>query len=363
MPKELVILGYSASVHVARWAKGMSQSGYNVTVISCGGKDIDDVKTVIFGEKSGPVNYFRYLNQVRREIKKINPTILHAFQVTGYGHWGAFPTPFPKILTAMGSDIIITARKSPIHKSYIQSIIRKYDRLTAASRFLKDQVESASTKAAERVSIVPFGVDLPSESKIHSNGGEPMRLVYMKYLLPVYGPDILLKALAILKEKEIVVHLDMYGIGRDEVKLKKMAADLGIDGILSFKGWLETNLVAARYLDYDIMVMPSRSESFGVAAVEALASGLPVIASRIGGIPEIIIDGETGILIDPENPEALADAIMTLAGDFKMRHRMGTAGRKYVSRKFQWDECLRQMLHIYDKLLAEKEMRNGNSIL
>ncbi len=363
MAKSLVILGHSDSVHIVRWAKGMARSGYEVTVISCGGKEIDGIKTLIFGEKSGAVNYFRYLNQVRQEIKRINPTILHSFQVTGYGHWGAFPTTCPKILTAMGSDIIITARKSVIHKSYIQSIIRKYDRLTASSRFLKEQVESASAGAAGRVSVVPFGVDLPSESKTYANGGDTVRLVYMKYLLPVYGPDILIKAMVILKENKFPVQLDMYGTGREEANLKKMAVDLGVENLLVFKGWLEPNLVARRYFDYDIMVMPSRSESFGVAAVEAMASGLPVIASRVGGIPEIIIDGETGLLVEPENPTALAQAIMTLVRDIKVGQKMGQAGRKYVSQKFQWDESLRLMLHIYDKLLAEKEMKNGNSVL
>ncbi|SYZ74197.1 putative Glycosyl transferase family 1 [Candidatus Zixiibacteriota bacterium] len=363
MPRKLVILGYSASVHVTKWAEGLSRSGYDVTVLSCGGKEIDGIRTIIFGEKSGPFNYFRYLTQVRHEIRKINPAILHAFQVTGYGHWGAFSSAFPKVLTAMGSDIIITARKSLLHKSYVQSIIRRYDRLTASSRYLKEQVESASAKAIERVSVVPFGVEIPEEFKSYSNGTDAIRLVYMKYLLPVYGPDILLKALAIVKKSGLSVQLDMYGTGREEAKLKTMAADLNIAESVMFRGWLEPKMVAGAYRDYDIMVMPSRSESFGVAAVEALASGLPVIGSRIGGIPEIIIDGQTGILVEPENSEALAEAIMTLARDSKLRYRMGQAGRKFVTEKFHWDESLRLMLHIYDRLLVEREMKNGSSVL
>ncbi len=352
--RKIVILGHSNSVHVIRWAKGLAASGLDVHVLSCGGKEIEGIRTSIYGGKSGALNYFRYIYNVRREINGIKPSLIHAFQVTGYGHWGASKVDCPKILTALGSDVIITGQRSFLHKTYVRSICGKYDYVTAASKYLKTQIERICPMSAGKVKVVPFGVEIPVNFKEHLLR-VPMRLIYLKHFLRVYGPDILIRAMSILKQNKVKVQLDMYGLGREEVDLKRLTVELGVSDCISFKGWLDPKQVSGKLLEYDIMVMPSRSESFGVAAVEALASGIPVIASHVGGIPEIIINSQTGVLVEPDNPEALSKAIMNLSSDADLRNKMARAGREHVSKYFRWKDNLGQMLNIYDMLLAGKK--------
>jgi glycosyltransferase involved in cell wall biosynthesis len=106
------------------------------------------------------------------------------------------------------------------------------------------------------------------------------------------------------------------------------------------------------------MVMPSLQESFGVAVLEASAVGLPVIAGNVGGVPEVLDNNKTGLLVPPGDPEALAAAIMKLADDAELRKRMGDAGRKLVREKYLWESCLDKMTALYDSMISGDFKRN-----
>ena len=106
--------------------------------------------------------------------------------------------------------------------------------------------------------------------------------------------------------------------------------------------------------DLDIFAMPSTAEGFGVSAVEASAMRLPVVASDIHGIPDVVLDGETGLLVPPANPAALADAIATLAKDAPLRARMGSAGRAFVEREYRWQDNAALMERLYDRALGTR---------
>ncbi|UCD16575.1 MAG: glycosyltransferase family 4 protein [Candidatus Zixiibacteriota bacterium] len=351
MAHKVVILGYSYSRHTSRWARAIRDEGYDVTVISCSGQPIDGVETIIYGKGPGSAgDYFRYLQRVQIRLRQLKPDLIHAFQATGYGHWGAIRGLCPKLLTALGSDIMITARKSLWHRWYVGSIVKKYDRFTSPSIFLRNTMEAIYPAVRGRIEVVTFGVEVPDRYKEH-HAVTPVRLVYMKLLRSIYGPDVLLHALVQLKADRVPVRLDMYGYGRETAGLKKLTKKLGLESVVTFQGWIDQEQVMARYLDCDIMVMPSRSESFGVAAAEASAAGLPVVATAVGGVPEVVLDGETGLLVPPEDPHRLADAIRRLAEDVDMRRKFGEAGREYVSEHLQWDKSVKQMMNLYRELL------------
>lgn len=99
----------------------------------------------------------------------------------------------------------------------------------------------------------------------------------------------------------------------------------------------------------DIFAMPSvfRSETFGVSAIEAQAMGIPVVASRVGGVPEAVIDGITGLLVKPGDPMALAEALERLILDPELRKKMGIKGREFVESKYNWSNNLEQMIKVY----------------
>jgi glycosyltransferase involved in cell wall biosynthesis len=123
--------------------------------------------------------------------------------------------------------------------------------------------------------------------------------------------------------------------------------------IVDFVGRIPHEEVPAFMASLDIFCMPSRweSETFGVAAVEAEAMKVPVVATTVGGVPEAVRDGVTGILVPPNDPLALADAICSLLGNPDKRAKMGEAGREFVRKNYDWMENAGRMKRIYEKLL------------
>ncbi len=110
---------------------------------------------------------------------------------------------------------------------------------------------------------------------------------------------------------------------------------------------------------WSIFVLPSRQEAFPLATLEAMAGGVPVIATRVGGVAEQIVDGKTGILVPPSNPSALADATLALAGDFERRRRLGEAGRQHVERHFTYERQAAGLDRAYRAALAHREQISG----
>jgi glycosyltransferase involved in cell wall biosynthesis len=109
----------------------------------------------------------------------------------------------------------------------------------------------------------------------------------------------------------------------------------------------------------DIFAMPSTYEGFGVAALEAEAMEMPVVASRIHGIPDVVVDGETGLLVPPRDRQALAAALERLATDADLRRRLGQAGRAFVAEQYSWEENTAQMEALYRAALGEKGSQAG----
>jgi glycosyltransferase involved in cell wall biosynthesis len=357
MKGRLLILGDSSSNHIIRWAKGAESSDYETAIVSCGGSKVDGVKTLIFGKTSGGAkNFLRYTRKARQAVRDYKPDLIHAFQVTGYGHWGAGEINCPKILTPLGSDIVLFGNRGFLHRRYIKYILKNYGCFTTASRFLMNEMNKRYPVTGGKTSVVPFGVELPDFCREHEERF-PVRIVYMRHLLPVYGPHILLEAARIVKDHKIDVTLDMYGRGYESDRVQRLAEKLDVISMVNFKGWVHMDKVMATLAGYDLMVMPSLSEAFGVAAVEASAVGLPVVASNVGGLPEIVRNEQTGLLVPPGDPKSLAAAIMRLVSNADLRKKFGKAGREYVSRHFRWHDSLNRMHELYDKLISMDKKR------
>jgi L-malate glycosyltransferase len=346
---KVVILGNAASVHIKRWAKGISDRGLEVIVISHGGQEIEGIETILLGGQTGEkLGYIGLLPMVKRTIQKIAPDLVHSHYATGYGLWGKYGKVHPYIISVWGSDIV-EFPSNGLKRWGLRKILRSADHVTATSEFLKAQTLAVAPGLASKVTVIPFGVEMPSACS--SRQSAEIRLIFMKAHQKKYGPDILLKALHLLSDKGKNIMLTMAGAGELTDKLKSMVQEYNLKNRVKFVGYIDNTRVPSFLADHDIMVMPSLAESFGVAALEAAASGLPVIASNVGGIPEVVKDGETGILVKPGDPGGLAEAIMKLASDVELRKRMGEAGREMVGRKYRWQASVDQMVQLYERLM------------
>jgi glycosyltransferase involved in cell wall biosynthesis len=165
------------------------------------------------------------------------------------------------------------------------------------------------------------------------------------------GAKFLIEAVKILKDRGVDFHL-VFKDRLDAEMAPKLAEQLGVRDRMTFVGRLPVEELARLYNQAEVLVSPSVYEGFGLPAAEANACGVPVVATTAGAFPEVIADGETGMLVPPGQPEPLADAIESLLRDRAKRIEMGAAGTRRIQQHFSWRVCAERTLALYDDVLA-----------
>jgi glycosyltransferase involved in cell wall biosynthesis len=161
--------------------------------------------------------------------------------------------------------------------------------------------------------------------------------------------DTLLEAAAVVRQRQPGLRVRHAGRGPDEAKLRDRVRQLGMDGMVEFLGFVDDVPRAA--LQASVFVLLSRWEGLPNALLEAMAAGLPVVATRVEGSAEVVRDGETGFLVAPGDAAGAARAIAALLGDRKLRDRMGRAGRERVAADFSTERMVRANETLYRRLL------------
>jgi glycosyltransferase involved in cell wall biosynthesis len=225
----------------------------------------------------------------------------------------------------------------------------------------------ASGVAAPRIVVVPsgveaeaFAVDAGRRAAARARfelAGDACALAVVGALETRKGHAVLLDALATLRDRRLRVLCA--GEGSQRAALAARTAALGLDGVVRWLGRVDD--VAALLAAADVALMPSLQEGLGVAALEAMAAGLPVVASHVGGLPEAVVDGATGILVPPGDARALAAAIARLAADGALRGRLGAAGTAHVRARFTMAGMAATTLDLYCRLAGRDDGRIGQT--
>lgn len=213
----------------------------------------------------------------------------------------------------------------------------------------------------DKVKIIPYGIDPGQFSVSYSSleARERLKLplegdliLFFGSLVPYKGPEILLQAFNILKKKFKSLVLVYAGRGPLENTLEILSREMKLENQVIFAGFIPEELKPIYYCAADIYCLPSitRAESFGITNLEAMASGRPIVASRLGGIPDIVKDGENGFLVEPGNPQDLAQTLETLLVDKDLRNKMGKKGKKLV-KNYTWEKVVDETLQLYQNLV------------
>ena len=240
-----------------------------------------------------------------------------------------------------------------------KEVVATADRIIAFTAAERDDLISLYGAEPKRMEVIPCGVDLElfhplDKGRAREELGLPANLkmlLFVGRLQPFKGIDILLHAVARLDREDLrllVLGGDSGGDG-EVARLRTLSAELGIEEKLAFFGTVEHTRMPLFYNAADVCVVPSYHESFSLVALEALASGTPVVASRVGGLATIVKDGETGYLIGELSPAAFAERLELLLSDEELRQRMGDAARSSAM-KYAWSVVGRQVLHVYEEL-------------
>ncbi|MDX9856232.1 MAG: glycosyltransferase [candidate division Zixibacteria bacterium] len=353
MARRIVIFGWAESVHASRWVKALHQRGHAVKLVSLGGEPKDYCETINFPRR-GYLDYLRYAPAAAREAIRFKPDLVHVHYAAGFGLWGLWTRFKPTVVSVWGSDIQKIARH-PLYRPLVRAMLMRAAAVTATSEFLKRQTAALFRPSEKKCEVIPFGVNLP-DSVLPMPPERPFRLCYLKLHSKIYGPDVLLNALAKARESVPDIELSMAGSGEMTESLKRQAKKLGLEGAVNFPGFLDNADVPAFLARHHALVMPSLTESFGVAALEAGACGRPTVGSDVGGIPEVVRHDQTGLLVPPGEEGPLADAIIRLAGDPSLTRRLGANARCLTEREFDWRKSLEMMETLYERLLMSNEV-------
>jgi glycosyltransferase involved in cell wall biosynthesis len=223
---------------------------------------------------------------------------------------------------------------------------------------------TACSKQTLREAVEFFGSGLEAKSRVIYNGvrledfASPYPYVASRpYILaigrhvPQKGLDVLLRAYTIAKPAGH--DLLIAGDGPQTLELKSLAAELGIGSNVQFLGAVSHDKAVSLFAGCSFFVLPSRHEPMGIVNLEAMAAGKAVVASRVGGVPELVVDGQTGMLVDADNPTALAAALGSVSADPELRRRLGAAGRERVA-LFSWPALADQYESVYRQVMQER---------
>lgn len=372
----IVLLSGASSIHTQRWANGLADLGVFVHVISqqsLQGTLDSRVNLHIYPDR-GVLGYFSMASDVRKLIAKINPDIVNAHYASGYGTTAHLVNFRPWLLSVWGSDVYDFPYKSPIHKWGVVSNLMAADAVASTSRCMVAQTRRLAPCLSD-IAITPFGVDCEQFSPVLTqqslrSAQEPNRpfvIGTVKTLAYKYGIDVLIKAFALARhtlaqtDANIAkrLRLRIVGGGPDEAALNALAVQQQISDAVVFAGNVSHAQVPDELRQLDIYAALSREESFGVAAIEAGAIGLPVVVSDAGGLPEVVVQGQTGLVVTKDNSQAAADALIKLILSPDLRQQLGSAGRAHVLANYSWDASLHNMLDVYQSVIEQHKKKKA----
>ena len=254
----------------------------------------------------------------------------------------------PLVMTCHGSEVNM-AKRNPIFRKIFCFMLKHADFITVNSTFMKKEVEKIIN--GKNIEIIPMGAGIGDISE-KENAGRKQKtktnILFVGRLIEVKGTNFLIDAVKLLDPSKFELHIA--GDGPERENLERTAPEN-----VFFHGYQTGNNLEELYRNADIFVLPSivddagYTEGLGTVLLEATNFSIPSIGTNVGGIPDIIIDKKTGLLVPPKDPNALAEAIKTLAGDKTLCEKLTENAQKHLKNHFSWEVITERFFEIYSK--------------
>ena len=369
----VLLLSDVNSAHTKRWATSLKQKGIDLAIFSISRATdnwTEDQGIRLFSPvsfKSGIFSstllvkstFLRLVPSLKRAIRQFTPDLVHAHYASSYGLLGALTGFHPLVISVWGSDIYQFPRQSLPGKMIVRFNLNRADAISSTSVSMISEIQRYTSKDIE---FVPFGIDLeqfhpfPAENLFESG---TMVIGTVKALEPEYGIDQLIRVFRMVRDRHPDHHLKLLivGGGRLESELKNLTVSLGISEDVIFAGNVPHSEVPVYLNMLDLFVALSRTESFGVSVLEAAACEKPVVVSDVGGLPEVVEEGITGLVVPDNDLDAAVEAVERLISDRELAITMGENGRQRVETHYDWNACVASMISVYQQLLPAKSNR------
>jgi glycosyltransferase involved in cell wall biosynthesis len=371
------------AIHVSSLAAGLAPRGYETTLVAgslARGEDsmafLADrlgIRVVAVPELQREVSPLHDARSVRRMtsiIREVRPHILHSHTAKA----GAIARAAALVAGDARPPIVVHTFHGHVLKGYFdpvrtavfkeveRNLARSSDVLVAVSPEVRDELVAAGIARLEKFAVIRLGI--PLEERL---GDETADLDYrglygisrdafvvgwVGRMTGVKDTDAVLEIVRATRQRGVDAVVVMVGDGPDRERLEQLAHELGIARSTYFVGYQSE--VAGYYRLFDAFLLPSVNEGTPVSAIEALASGTPVVATRVGGVPDVVRDGTDGFLFEPGDVDAAAARLARLAADRALRAALGSAGRERVLERYSVSRLVDDVDRLYREQLAAK---------
>ena len=371
---KVLLLSDTYSEHTEKWALGLADQGVKIGLFSFNKASYEwynHQNITVFFEPETKINaestltklsYLKYVSILKKIIKHFNPDILHAHYATSYGLIGALSGFHPFVLSVWGSDVYDFPSRSKLHKKVLQYNLRKADKLMSTSKVMKTELQKYTKKD---ILVTPFGVNM-QEFKPRDVSDKKQGKIMVGTIKPIeekYGITYILDAARELKEANTGIPFKflLIGPGNDLEKYQQEIDTKGISDFVELTGRIPFKDISYYHnlLDVFLNVSIDDSESFGVATVEAMACEKPVVVTDVGGLMEVVNNGEFGVVIPKMDASAMAKAILKLLQDKDFAKDLGQRARQHVQKNYDWQANLRLVMDVYQDLADKKKQKAG----
>jgi glycosyltransferase involved in cell wall biosynthesis len=346
--------------HLADLSHALVKLGHKVYVASVPGSPLAaELSPVTRGHNLtlSRINYVKNVIRVARFVRAHDIEIVHAHAARDY-HLAALALR----LASRGRLVLTRHALFPL-RGINRPLLRSAACVIAVSRAVADSLRLSGVIDASRITVIHNGIEIERFGQPAARSSDsPVVVGTVGHLAPIKGHDVFVRAAALISARRPGVHFVI--IGEDKSPqlsyrrhLESLLAELGLSGSVTMPGW--RNDVAAALSSLTLFVSAARSEPFGLAIVEAMAAGLPIVAAASEGALEIIDDGVNGKLVPVDDPEALADAIDDLLNDPLERERLGRNAQLTAHQRFSVSRMASDTEQVYREVLAGYHPKGG----
>ena len=355
MHKQTILyLAPANSVHTQKWVCAIAEDFdiYLITLHEVTIKVPDSVKIHRYKKSLlGLLSCIILMNylSITRKIK-----FIHAHYASSYGFLSALTIQSVKIVSVWGSDIYEFPRKSLLHRQLLKFNLWRADYITSTSNAMAAEARNYVNKD---IVVIPFGIDMSvffaSKEKLKS---KTFRVGTIKSLEHKYGIDVFIDAISHIKifypQEYRHLEIEIYGHGSQHEELADKIRKLCLDDKVKLCGKVPHISVPEKLKSFDLFVALSRTESFGVSVVEAMACGIVPLVTNVGGLPEVVGDEEASYIVESEDYKAAASCIIHAFNNKNKLLRMSDEAIRRVRLHYNFMENLKEMRKLYTKVSA-----------
>ena len=354
---KLCFIADGRSIHTQRWV-GYFADRHEIHLITYDpmGLEIEGVIEHVVGSlfRNLYLSFWPRHLRIARIVREIQPDLVHAHFITKYGFHLPFLNVRPTVVSAWGDDVLILPQRSRIIAAFTGAVLNRTDLIYAVSQNIKSHLASDFGIAEAKIRYMPFGIDTrmfcPGTPKVEETS--EISVLCNRGFFPVYDIRTLVEGFHWAHLRDERLRLILKGGGPEKDAIRELVRSLGVGDVVSFRERSLYTEVPRDYQQADIFVSTALSDGTPVSLLEAMASGLPCIATDVGGVPEWISDGVDGVLIPPGDPQILADQILRVAADRDLRAAYGSRARQRVVENGDWCKLMPRAEKDYEELVA-----------